>query len=121
MRSSASAYPTGWGRSYPHLPPATGFSADRTYQPLGYIRLPVLKLRRTPGGLHVGGVAPGGPSAEAGLEVGDVITSIDGQAATSSVQLESLTLTRKAGDTVSIEYVRSGKPKTTITLGARPG
>jgi putative serine protease PepD len=76
----------------------------------------------TPGGLYVSGVQPGGPSAQAGLQVGDIITSIDGQAATSSVQLESLTLTRKAGDTVPVEYVRSGKTtQTTITLGASPG
>jgi S1-C subfamily serine protease len=36
----------------------------------------------TPGGLYVSGVQPGGPSA--GLEVGDIVTRIDGQAASST-------------------------------------
>jgi len=68
------------------------------------------------------GVAPSGPAAQAGLEVGDVITTIDGEAATSNDQLESLSLSRKAGDTVTISYARSGQTtKTTITLGSRPG
>lgn len=76
----------------------------------------------TTGGLFVRGVQPGGPSAQAGLEIGDIITKIAGQAATSNAQLESLTLTRKAGDAVAIEYSRAGQTtETTITLGARPG
>jgi putative serine protease PepD len=76
----------------------------------------------TAGGLYVTGVAPNGPAAQAGLEAGDIITSIDGTAATSNDQLESLSLSRKAGDTVTIEYVRAEQTtKATITLGARPG
>jgi putative serine protease PepD len=67
-------------------------------------------------------VQPGGPSAHAGLEVGDIITKIDGQAASSNAQIESLTLTRKAGDTVAIEYTRSGQTRnTTVTLAASSG
>ncbi len=65
---------------------------------------------------------PGGPAAQAGIEVGDIITKIDGQAATSNSQIESLTLTRKAGDTVAVEYSRAGHTaEATITLGAAPG
>jgi putative serine protease PepD len=76
----------------------------------------------TPGGLFVRAVAPGGPSAQAGIEVGDIITKIDGQAATSNSQIESLTLTRKAGDTVAVSYSRGGHTaEATITLGAQPG
>jgi putative serine protease PepD len=45
-------------------------------------------------------VVAGGPAATGGLQVGDVITSIDGQPATSADQLMALTLTKRAGDRV---------------------
>jgi putative serine protease PepD len=74
-----------------------------------------------PEGLYVQGVAAGGPAAKAGLRPGDVITTINGQPATSNVQLQELTLTKKPGDTVSIGYSRDGKSATaTVTLGAQP-
>jgi putative serine protease PepD len=72
-------------------------------------------------GLLIGGVIAGGPAARAGLRAGDVITAIDGQAATSNVQLQELTLTRNPGDTVAIDYTRDGAAgKATVTLGAQP-
>jgi putative serine protease PepD len=75
----------------------------------------------TPEGLFVQGLAPHGPASDAGLKVGDVITKIDGQAATSNIQLESLTLTKRPGDTVDVTYSRDGQSHdTTITLGASP-
>ena len=74
-----------------------------------------------PGGLYVAGVVAGGPSASAGLRPGDVITKIDGQPATSNVQLQELTLTKKPGDTVTLDYLRDGKSGTaTVTLGTQP-
>jgi putative serine protease PepD len=74
-----------------------------------------------PEGLFVQAVAAGGPAARAGLRPDDVITSIDGEAATSNIQLQELTLTKKPGDTVSIGYARAGhSATTTVTLGAQP-
>jgi S1-C subfamily serine protease len=50
-----------------------------------------------------------------------VITSIDGQPATSNLQLETLTVTKRAGDAVAVEYSRSGQSgHASITLGAQP-
>jgi putative serine protease PepD len=50
-----------------------------------------------------------------------VITSIDGKPATSNIQLQELTLTKKPGDTVSIGYDRGGHSATaTVTLAAQP-
>jgi putative serine protease PepD len=74
------------------------------------------------GGLFVAGVVPGGPAAKAGLQQGDVITEIDGQTATTNVQLQELTLTKAPGDTVTIGYARDGATgkKATVTLGAQP-
>jgi putative serine protease PepD len=74
-----------------------------------------------PEGLYVQAVTSGGPSATAGLRPGDVITKINGEPATSNVQLQELTLTKKPGDTVPIDYSRDGKSaSTTVTLGAQP-
>jgi putative serine protease PepD len=50
-----------------------------------------------------------------------VITSIDGQPATSNIQLQALSLTKKPGDTVSLAYSRNGQSgKVTVTLGVQP-
>jgi putative serine protease PepD len=74
-----------------------------------------------PGGLFVSGVVAGGPAERAGLRRGDVITSVEGQPATSNVQLQELTLTKNPGDTVTVDYVRDGHSATaTITLGTQP-
>jgi putative serine protease PepD len=71
-------------------------------------------------GLRVAVVVAGSPAASAGLRVGDIITSIDGQAATSTDQLMAVTLTKRAGDRVEIGYKRDGNAGTaTITLTAR--
>jgi putative serine protease PepD len=74
-----------------------------------------------PEGLYVQAVTAGGPAAQAGLRADDVITTINGEPATSNIQLQELTLTKKPGDTVSIGYSRNGRSATAaITLGAQP-
>ncbi|MDR0343306.1 MAG: trypsin-like peptidase domain-containing protein [Nocardiopsaceae bacterium] len=75
----------------------------------------------TPEGLYVGGVTAGGPAAGAGLRAGDVITKVDGEDATSNVQLQELTLTKKPGDKVPLTYRRGGSTHTAdVTLGTQP-
>ena len=74
-----------------------------------------------PEGLYVQTAVPGGPSAQAGLRSGDVITSVNGEPATSTVDLQRVTLTSKPGDTVPVGYWRDGRSgKTTVTLGTQP-
>jgi len=71
-------------------------------------------------GLRVAAVVPGGPAASAGLRVGDIIMSIDGEAAVSTDQLMAVTLATRAGDRVQIGYERSGsRGSATIILVAR--
>ena len=72
-----------------------------------------------PTGVLVTAIDPNGPAAKAGLRVGDVITSVDGQPALSVAVLEKATLTRRPGDSVQVEYSRGGNSATaTITLGS---
>jgi len=74
-----------------------------------------------PEGLYVQAVVPGGPSAQAGLQEGDVITTINGKPATSNIQLQEIAITKSPGDTVDIGYNRNGKSATTkVTLGTKP-
>lgn len=74
-----------------------------------------------PRGLFVAAVTPGGPAAMAGLAAEDIITSIEGQAATSNIQLQKLTLTKHPGDIVTVDYQREGRSAhARITLGAQP-
>jgi len=54
-------------------------------------------------------------------EIIAIITKVNGEAATSNVQLQELTLTKKPGDQVSVEYWRNGHTtSTTVTLGTQP-
>jgi putative serine protease PepD len=72
-------------------------------------------------GLFVTAVDPAGPAFRAGLREGDIITTIDGQPATSADQLVMLTLTKHPGDTVQLGYQRDGRQATTtVTLGTQP-
>ncbi len=59
------------------------------------------------GGLFVHEVAAGGPAAAAGIQAGDVITSIDGAPATST-SLAWLLVAAKVGDEVGVEFYRDG-------------
>jgi putative serine protease PepD len=65
-----------------------------------------------PEGLYVLSVTAGGPAATAGLATGDVITSVNGRAATDSEQITVAELTAKPGDPVSITYLRGGASTT---------
>jgi putative serine protease PepD len=80
------------------------------------------KVNGVPEGLLVKGIDPGGPSAAAGLAVGDVITEINGQPAVSTDQLVELTLSQKPGDKVMLGYSRNGAAtrSATVTLGTQP-
>jgi putative serine protease PepD len=98
-------------------------SVTHAYFGLGAVPIPPSAAAQAgvPEGLYVQTVTPGGPAAKAGLRTGDVITKINGQPVTSTVQLQELTLTMKPGATVQLEYSRGGQSATaTVTLGAEP-
>ncbi len=57
----------------------------------------------------------------AGLAIGDLITSINGQAAVSTNQIVELMLTKRPGDKVTIEFTRNGASRSVgITLTTQP-
>jgi putative serine protease PepD len=73
---------------------------------------------RESGGLYVVAVAPAGPSDQAGLRPGDVMTEIDGETLSTAQQLQAITLTMRPGETVTVVYRRNGTThSTTLTLG----
>lgn len=75
----------------------------------------------SPQGLYVVAVTPGGPAAQAGLATDDIITTIEGEPATSNIQLQELTLTKSPGDVVTIGYQRGEQSREArITLTAQP-
>jgi putative serine protease PepD len=90
----------------------------------GTVDLPRLGVSTTEptsgrGGALVGQVASGSAAEAAGIEVGDLITSIDGTPVTGSSKLQALVLRHAPGDRVGIELVRDGQTKTVVaTLGS---
>ena len=73
--------------------------------------------RNVAGGL-ISELVKGGPAAEAGLKVGDVITAVDGIAADSGTSVSALVRMHEGGDKVTITYTRDGKVgEAEVTLG----
>jgi serine protease Do len=63
-----------------------------------------------------------GPAMEAGLELADVITSVNGVLTNSQSSFEEELSYHYPGDKISITYLRGGKPRsTTVTLVNRNG
>lgn len=85
-------------------------------------------------GAHVQSVTPGGPAAKAGIRSGDLITKLDGKSilGTASrpvdeeeslpgVRLIELAAKLEPGDTIPVEYVRSGQRRTvSLVTGDEP-
>ncbi|MFE3016188.1 trypsin-like peptidase domain-containing protein [Streptomyces sp. NPDC059256] len=67
-------------------------------------------------------VTPGGPSAKAGVEPGDVITKVDGQRVHSGEELIVKIRSHRPGDTLELTLTRAGQERSlTLTLGSADG
>ncbi|WP_044870601.1 DegQ family serine endoprotease [Pseudomonas sp. LFM046] len=74
-----------------------------------------------PAGALVAQVQEGGPAAKGGLQVGDVILSMNGQPIVVSADLPHLVGNLKPGSKISLEVVRGGSRKTLdMAIGALP-
>ncbi len=72
------------------------------------------------GGVIVNQVSPNGGAAKAGLQPGDVVTSIDGRQIKDGDDLVADISGRKVGSTVKLGYLRNGKPSSTsVAIGDR--
>jgi len=62
-------------------------------------------------GVYVAGVNPNGAAGESGIEVGDVITSINGKPVNNVAQLQEQIAVNRPGDEVIVTYIRNGKKR----------
>jgi putative serine protease PepD len=73
------------------------------------------------GSVRITEIRAGTPAADAGLQSGDTISSVDGKQISSGEGLTSAIGAKKPGDKVSITYSRGGKSHTVeIELASRP-
>ncbi len=71
-------------------------------------------------GVTVSSVVPGSPADQAGLKVGDTITSVDGKKVTKGAELVADIASRKAGSKANLTFLRNGKTQeTTVTIADR--
>jgi len=102
---------THTGRPYLGISPTDASSA--TSQPFGGTGV-------TSGAL-VSGLASGGPATSAGVQVGDVITKINGVAVTDAQDLLTVLAADKPGDTVTLGLDRNGSSLSIqVQLGELP-
>jgi serine protease Do len=71
-------------------------------------------------GVAVSSVVPGSPADQAGLKVGDTITTVDGKKVTKGSELVADIASRRPGAKVQLEFLRNGKKQdTTVTIADR--
>ena len=69
-------------------------------------------------GALIASIDPDSPAEEAGLQVNDIVTALDGKAVAGSTELTSMVRTYAVGDTVELTVWRNGTVLTlTATLG----
>jgi putative serine protease PepD len=72
-------------------------------------------------GAQVSRVVSGSPADKAGLQVGDVVTAIDGKTVSTSDDLTAIVATYQPGDKATLTVKRNGSSKTiSLTFGQRP-
>jgi putative serine protease PepD len=72
-------------------------------------------------GAQIAQATPGGPSARAGLQAGDVVTKVDGQDVHTPDDVAAAIADNKPGDKVQVTVQRGGSQHTIdVTLGQRP-
>jgi serine protease Do len=71
-------------------------------------------------GVTISSVVAGSPADQAGLKVGDTITTVDGKKVTKGSELVADIASRKPGSKVQLGFVRNGKPQeTAVTIADR--
>ena len=74
-----------------------------------------------PNGAQIQSVTPGSPAETAGLEPGDVITSVDGRTIRAPDDVAAAISAKEPGDRVDVELSNGGQERTVdVPLGTRP-
>ncbi len=119
------------------LPPETVDRVVQELQDSGHIARPYLGIamqevslpqewRASAGsdqehGLLVMHVAPDGPAKQAGIGLGDLVVSVDGQPVRGFRQTHHILAQKRAGEMVKLRVLRAGNPaEAEVTLGDRP-
>jgi serine protease Do len=90
------------------------FQEDRSNNPV------LMKELGAPYGIVVEAIEPGSPAEKAGLQPGDVITDVNGQAVHSGADLVNPIAQTTIGESVEIRYVRNKQAKrATLTVADR--
>ena len=80
----------------------------------------ISRVYGTGSGVTVSSVVAGSPADQAGLKVGDTITTVDGKKVTKGAELVADIASRKPGAKVELGFVRNGKQQnTTVTIADR--
>jgi S1-C subfamily serine protease len=102
----------------PALKAGKGASSQGQSQPTQNGTFLGVSVADATGGALVQAVQPGSPAATAGIQAGDLITSINGKAIADGTALQQAIRAEKAGTTVTIGITRNGSPTTLkATLG----
>jgi S1-C subfamily serine protease len=73
------------------------------------------------GGARISSVQPNSPATQAGLQPGDLITSVNGKAVSSTEQFIATVDQYQPGQSVTVTVKRGGQSKTiSLKLGVRP-
>lgn len=70
-----------------------------------------ISIQETPYGLFVAGVSEGSGAEEAGLAIGDVIISVDGEKVESTSEINEIRDTKKPGDYLTFKIIHEGETK----------
>src|SRR3984957_14022342 len=80
----------------------------------------IARVYGTGTGVTVSNVVPGSPADQAGLKVGDTITTVDGKKVSKGSELVSDIASRKPGAKVALGFLRNGEIQdTTVTIADR--
>jgi len=78
----------------------------------------ITRVYGTGTGVTISSVVPGSPADQAGLKVGDTITTVDHKKVTKGTELVDDIASRKPGSKVDIGFVRNGKQDNTTVIVA---
>ncbi len=78
-------------------------------------------MNEVPQGAYIQEIIEGSPAEKAGIQIGDIITKIDGQTVNADKTISDVITAKKSGNTVSLEVWTDGNTKTvTATLEESP-